>query len=73
MGLVKKGAIEKYWDHGETVKTPFFGTYMGRNTFQAIMSNLQVSDSSIDLPRNNPHHDRLFKVHPFVDMMDRTF
>ena len=73
MGLVKKGAIEKYCDHGETVKTLFFGTYMGRNTFQAIMSNLQVLDSSMDLPHNNPHHDRLFKVCPFVDMMDRTF
>ena len=73
MGLVKKGSIEKYWDRGETVKTLFFGTYMGRNTFQAIMSNLQVSDSSMDLPRNNPHHDRLFKVCPFADMMDRTF
>ena len=39
MGLVRKGAIEKYWDHGEIVKTPFFGTYVGRNTFQAILSN----------------------------------
>ena len=39
MGLVRKGNLEKYWDHGETVKTPFFGTYMGRNTFQSILSN----------------------------------
>ena len=73
MGLVRKGAIERYWDHGETVKTPFFGTYMGRNTFQAILSNLQVSDSTKDLPCNNPNHDKLFKVRPFVDMMDRNF
>ena len=29
MGLVHKGCLEKYWDHGETVKMPFFGTYMG--------------------------------------------
>ena len=40
MDLVCKGCLEKYWDHGETVKMPFFGTYMGRNTFQAISSNL---------------------------------
>ena len=73
MGLVRKGSIAKYWDHGETVKTPFFGTYMGRNTFQAILSNIQVSDSTADLPCNNPNHDKLFKVRPFVDMIDRTF
>ena len=52
MGLVQKGCMEKYWDHGETVKTPFFGMYMGRNTFQAILSTLQVSDKSLDLRRN---------------------
>ena len=53
MGLVRKGCLEKYWDHGETVKTPFFGTYMSRNTFQAILSNFQVSDGTLDLPRNH--------------------
>ena len=73
MGLVRKGAIEKYWDHGEIVKTPFFGTYMGRNTFQAILSNLQVSDITADLLCNNVNHDKLFKIRPFVDMIDRTF
>ena len=28
MGLVHKGSILKYWDHGETVKMAFFGTYV---------------------------------------------
>ena len=36
MGLVRKGSMPKYWDHGETVKTSFFGTYMGRNTFYYV-------------------------------------
>ena len=69
MGLVRKGSMPKYWDHGETVKTSFFGTYMGRNTFQSIMSNLQVADLTLDLPHNHPHHDPLFKVCPFMDML----
>ena len=73
MGLVRKGCLEKYWDHGETVKTPFFGTYMGRNTFQAILSNFQVSDGTKDLPRNQPRHDPMFKVRPMLDMMDTHF
>ena len=73
MGLVHKGFLEKYWDHGETVKTLFFGTYMGRNTFQAILSNLQVLDSTLDLPRNHRMHDPLYKVCPMLDMMDTNF
>ena len=66
MGLVHKVSIPKSWDHGKTVKT----ATMGRNMFQSIMSNLQVSDSNLDLPCNNTFHDLLFKVKPFLDMMD---
>ena len=46
---------------------------MGRNTFQAILSNFQVSDGTKDLPRNHPGHDQLYKVQPIVDMMDKNF
>ena len=73
MGLVRKGSMPKYWDHGETVKTSFFGTYMGCNTFQSIMSNLQVSDATLDVQHNNPRHDPLFKVHLFMDMLQNNF
>ena len=37
------------------------------------MSNLHVSDSTLDLPLNHPLHDKLFKVRPFLDMMDKIF
>ena len=73
MGLVKKNCIEKYWDHGETVKTPFFGTYMSRNTFQGILANFKVVNNEDDLPKRDPLHDPLFKVRPFIDMMKRRF
>ena len=73
MGLVCKGSIPKYSDHGEIVKTAYFRTHMGQNTFQSIMSNLQVSDSTLDLPHNHPLHDKLFKLRPFLDMMDKNF
>ena len=73
MDLVRKGCLEKYWDHGEIVKTGFFGTYMGRNTFQAILSNFQVSDGTLDVPHNDRRYDPLFKVWPFIDMIERSF
>ena len=73
MGLVHKRSMWKYWDHRETVKTAFFGTYTGWNTFQNTLSNLQVSDSTLDLPHNYPLYDKLFKVRPFLGMMDKNF
>ena len=32
-----------------------------------------MSDSNLDLPYNHPLHDKLFKVRPFLDMMDKNF
>ena len=46
---------------------------MGQKTFQRIMSNLQVSDSTLDLPHNHPLYDKLFNIRPFLDMMDKNF
>ena len=37
------------------------------------MSNLQVADSTLDLPHNHPHHDHLFKVCPFMDRLQKNF
>lgn len=73
MGLVRKSSIEKYWDHGEIVKTPFFGTYMSRNTFQNIYSNFHIADNSKALPKNHRDHDPLHKVRPIMDMIEETF
>ena len=73
MGLVRQSSIARYWEHGEIVKTPFFGTYQSRNTFQTILSNLQVVDNAQNLPPNARNWDPLFKVRPMIDMMDRTF
>ena len=64
------GEVLESWGDSQNA---VFGTYMGRNTFQAILSNLQVLDSTLDLPCNNRNHDPLYKVHPMLNMMDRTF
>ena len=42
---------------------------MGRNTFQTILSNFQVSDATLDDRRYDP----LFKVQQFIDMIERSF
>ena len=55
------------------METGFFGMYMGRNTFQTILSNFQVSDGSLDLPCNHSRYDPLFKVRSLIDMMERSF
>ena len=73
MGLVKKPDLEKYWNTNSKTKIPFFGQYMSRNRFQALLWNFHVNDDSDDPPPNRPGHDPLAKLRPFVDMVERNF
>ena len=73
MGLVNKSELEKYWNMNSCTKIPFFGKYMSRNRFQALLWNIHVNDDSQNPPRNQPGHDPLCKIRPFVDMVQRNF
>ena len=73
MGLVNKSELEKYWNMNSCTKIPFFGKYMSRNRFQALLWNIHVNDDSQNPPRNHPGHDPLCKIRPFVDMVQRNF
>lgn len=73
MGLVKKSTIEKFWEHSGIVRTPFFGTYMSRNTFQIILSNLHLADDDQNPCYRRRGHDPLFKVRDFMNMCNRNF
>ena len=50
MGLVKKPNVEKYWNTKTKTKVPFFGQYMSRNRFQALLWSFHVNDDSDNPP-----------------------
>ena len=52
------GEVLESWGYSQNA---IFWNIQGRNTFQAILSNLQVSDSTLDLPRDHIRHDPLYK------------
>ena len=65
--------MEKYWSTNSLTRTPFFGRILSRNTFQNILVNLHISDNNTDYPHDNPNHDPLHKVRPFIQMCERTY
>ena len=67
MGLVRKPTIAKYWRKNDLSCTPFFGRYMTRMQFEAILSNLHLNDNT------QANEDPLYKLHPMIDMVDRNF
>ena len=50
LGLIKKPELSDYWSHKELTRTPFFGTRMPRDRFQAILSNFHVADDQANPP-----------------------
>ena len=67
MGLVRKPTIAKYWRKNDLSCTPFFGRYMTRMQFEAILSNLHLNDNT------QANEDPLYKLRPMIDMVDCNF
>ena len=73
LGLIKKPELSDYWSCKELTRTPFFGTHMLRDRFQAILSNFRVADDQANPPYPDPQHQPLAKLQPFIDMCNTQF
>ena len=73
LGLVKKPELSDYWSQRELTRTPFFGRFMSRDRFQAILSNFHVADDRLNPAYPNPLHRPLAKLEPFIDMCNTQF
>ena len=73
MGIMRKTTIEHYWSKTGVAQSPFFGKFMSRNRFTAILSNLHLVDDSTNPPYGQPGHDPLAKLRPFVKMCQENF
>ena len=73
LGLIKKPELSDYWLCKELTRTPFFGTRMARDRFQAILSNFHVADDQPNPPYPDPQHQPLAKLQSFIDMCNIQF
>jgi len=64
---MKKPKLRGYWSTSNFISTQFSGSVMSRNWFTAILLILHVSDSATYLPRNEPGHDPVHKIRPFLE------
>ena len=67
MCLVKKPKLRDYWSTSNFISTQFSGSVMPRNQFTVLLSNLHVNNNSTYIPRNEPGHDPMHKIRPFLD------
>ena len=73
MGIVKKNNIKDYWSTDESTDTPYFRGVMPRDRFLMIMKYLHINDNTKASPPTDPKRDKLFKVRPFFDVLQKSF
>ena len=73
MCLVKKPKVKDYWSTSNFISTQFSGSVISRNQFTAILLNLHVNNNATYIPRNEPGHDPMHKIRPFLDHLLTQF
>jgi hypothetical protein len=62
MGHNVRDGLADYWLTIEQFLTPFYGTTMKRDRFFHIIRFLHFSNNDTDNDKNDPNHDRLWKL-----------
>ncbi|XP_068115883.1 piggyBac transposable element-derived protein 4-like [Hyperolius riggenbachi] len=62
-----------YWTKNPILCIPIYSSRMSRRRYQMLLTCLHFSNNADHLPPNDPAHDRLFKLRPFIDHLNRTF
>nr|KAG5704860.1 hypothetical protein BaRGS_001331 [Batillaria attramentaria] len=74
MGLCHKNNLKDYWaETSSLTSTPEFGTYMSRNRFSQLRSNLHFNNNELRRKRGHPDYDPLYKVRPIIDAVMPTY
>ncbi|XP_039300501.1 piggyBac transposable element-derived protein 3-like [Nilaparvata lugens] len=70
-GVIKVPSYRLYWANVSRFSS--IADCMQRNRFDTLRSNLHVVNNENMLPKSHPDHDRLFKVRPFLNILQQNF
>lgn len=65
--------INSYWSGHWVLSVPQFAQVFTKNRFWFLRSNLHLVDNNKGLPRDDPNHDKLFKIRPLLEKLNDTF
>lgn len=71
MSIVKLNNIRSYWS--PNIGNQLIANTMSINTFEDIRRFLHFNDNSKMKPRDDPAHDRLFRLRPIIDHLLSRF
>lgn len=71
ISLVQLPRVTNHWS--PILGTPLIQETMSLNKFEKIRQTLHFKDNAKFLPRDNPDHDRIFKIRPVVDSLNAAY
>ena len=73
LGIIHKPVIEMFWSTDPLFSTPLFSAVMTQNRLCLLLRFFHLNDSSYEPCRDDPKHDRLYKLRPLVDILFEMF
>ena len=72
-GIYVLPGTSSYWSKDPALGVPFVKRVMTRDRFNKQNQYLHLNNNKNFVPRRQPNHDKLFKVHPFQDAVMENF
>ena len=73
MGIVDLPSLKDYWSTSWPFCTPHFSSLLSRDRFFLLLKFLHLTDNTQQAARDQPGHDKLFKLRPFMDPLIKSF
>ena len=71
-GINRLPEWQEYWSQNPILGSPEIVQGMSMTHFKALMSNLHVNDNSTAVSRNQPGYDKLHKIRPLLDEVNKN-
>ena len=72
MGVVRLPSLDTYFSTDALFRCTAVSSVFTRQRFRELMTCLHLNDNDNAIPRDQPGHDKLFKVRPLIDAVNQT-
>lgn len=73
MGIKNLPSYRDYWSSQKELNDPYISSLMPVKRFSWFLTNLHISDKSLEPKRDDPDFDKLYKVRPLLDHLSQKF
>ena len=73
IGLDKKPTLHDYWTRHPALHSSYASKVMPRERFLSILAFFHIADNNTFIPYDQPDHDPIHKIRPFIDHLNVKF